>query len=112
MVAQDTLLGSLVQDSVQGITAPRLWNVMRRFFLQTADIIQERSPATADKLRRASPHWTRHTHTTHALKRGADLTTVRDNLRHASLSTTSMYLHTDEDKRARQLGAAFAQPRR
>ena len=106
------LLGSLAQDSVQGITAPRLWNVMKRFFLQTADLIQERSPATADKLRRASPHWTRHTHATHALERGADLTTVRDNLRHASLSTTSMYLHTDEDKRARQLGAAFAEPRR
>lgn len=32
----------------------------------------------------------------------------RDNLRHASLATTSIYLHTDEEKRARQLGAAFA----
>ena len=56
-------------------------------------------------------HWMRHTHATHALERGVDLTTVRDNLRHASLSTTSTYLHTDEEKRARQLGAAFAGPR-
>jgi len=85
---------------------------MKRFFRQTADLIQERSPATADKLRRASPHWTRHSHATHALERGADLIAVRDNLRHASLSTTSMYLHTDEGKRARQLGAAFAEPQR
>ena len=30
---------------------------------------------------------------------GAELTTVRDNLRHASLATTSMYLHTDDARR-------------
>jgi len=50
----------------------------------------------------------RHTHATHALDRGVDLTTVRDNLRHASVSTTSGYLHTDKEKRARQLAGAFA----
>ena len=71
------------------------------------DAIQDQSPATSEKLRRASPHWMRHTHATHALERGVDLTTVRDNLRHASLATTSIYLHTDEAKRARQLEAAF-----
>ena len=102
------LLGSLEQDSAEGITVPRLWTVMKRFFSQVADVVQEQSPATAEKLRRASPHWMRHTHATHALERGVDLTTVRDNLRHASLSTTSIYLHTDEEKRARQLGQAFA----
>jgi integrase len=63
----------------------------------------------ADKLRRASPHWMRHTHATHALAHGAELTSVRDNLRHASLSTTSIYLHGDEVKRAKQLRGAFAE---
>lgn len=82
---------------------------MRRFFTETADVVDKHSPATAEKLRIASPHWMRHTHGTHALARGAELTSVRDNLRHASLSTTSIYLHTDEAKRAKQLGAAFAQ---
>jgi len=33
---------------------------------------------------------------------------VRDNLRHSSIATTSIYLHSDEIKRARQMGAAFA----
>jgi len=80
---------------------------MRRFFLQAADIIQQDHPVAADKLRHASPHWLRHTHASHALARGAELTTVRDNLRHASISTTSIYLHSDEVKRARQIGAAF-----
>lgn len=65
------------------------------------------SPAIAEKLRRASPHWMRHTHATHALARGAELTTVRDNLRDASIATTSIYLHGDEVKRARQMAKAF-----
>jgi hypothetical protein len=43
-----------------------------------------------------------------ALARGVDLTTVRDNLRHASISTTSVYLHSDEVKRAKQIREAFA----
>lgn len=102
------LVGSLEQDSEAGITATRLWAIMKRFFSGVAEVIQDQSPATAEKLRRASPHWMRHTHATHALARGAELTTVRDNLRHASLSTTSIYLHGDEVKRARQLGKAFA----
>jgi hypothetical protein len=36
---------------------------------------------------------------------------VRDNLRHASLATTSMYLHTDDARRAKQVADRFAVPR-
>jgi len=63
---------------------------MKRFFEQVADLIEDANPATAEKLRRASPHWMRHTH---ALERGVDLTTARDNLRHALIATKSIYLH-------------------
>ena len=33
---------------------------------------------------------------------GVDLRTVRDNLGHVSLNTTSLYLHEEEDKRHRE----------
>ncbi|CAN7774475.1 site-specific integrase [Cupriavidus necator] len=102
------LIGGLGLDPASGITGTRLWGVLRRFFAQAAGLIQADHPVAAEKLRQASPHWMRHTHATHALARGAELTTVRDNLRHASISTTSIYLHGDEVKRARQMGAAFA----
>jgi site-specific recombinase XerD len=95
-------------DSKSGITSTRVWALMKRFFLTVARVIEKESPATAEKLCRASPHWMRHTHATHALVRGAELTTVRDNLRHSSVATTSIYLHSDEVKRARQIGDAFA----
>ena len=101
------LIGRHKEDGPRSITSSRLWSITKRFFLQVADVIQVQSPATAEKLRRASPHWMRHTHATHALARGAELTTVRDNLRHASISTTSIYLHGEDVKRARQMDQAF-----
>ncbi|RQR51263.1 integrase [Burkholderia sp. Bp9140] len=101
------LVTSLEEDGA-GIESTRLWRVLRRFFVLVADAIQDERPATAEKLRRASPHWMRHTHASHALARGAELLMVRDNLRHASISTTSTYLHSDEVQRARQFDQAFS----
>jgi site-specific recombinase XerD len=102
------VLGSL--DGEAGITSKRLWVIVKRLFATTADVLADTNPALAEKLRRAKPHWMRHTHATHALQRGAELTTERDNLRHVSLSTTSMYLHSDDLRRAKQIGGAFEAP--
>ncbi len=104
------LVGNIGGES--GIQRARLWVVMKRFFVTVADLLLEDNPAFAEKLRRATPHWMRHTHATHALQGGAELTTVRDNLRHASLATTSMYLHSDDIKRARQMATVFSIPTR
>lgn len=105
---QTPVIGSLQIENDQGITSARLWAIMRRFFRDAAAVIQADHSMLAEKLCQASPHWMRHTHATHALARGAELTTVRDNLRHASISTTSIYLHSDDVQRARQLSEAFS----
>lgn len=101
------MIGDLRNGQTSGITDTRLRELLGRFFKQAAVLVEAENPSLADKLRKASPHWLRHTHATHALGSGAELTTVRDNLRHASISTTSIYLHSDDLKRARQLSAAF-----
>ena len=49
----------------------------------------------------------RHTHATHLLEGGAELTTVRDNLRHSPLATTSRYLHVDDARRTKQIDNRF-----
>ncbi|PFH20628.1 tyrosine-type recombinase/integrase [Burkholderia sp. JKS000303] len=96
-----------------GISSARLRQVLGEFFRETAERVNTRHPALAEKLRHASPHWLRLTHATHALDAGVELVVVRDNLRHASVATTSTYLHGEEAKRARQVSAAFQrQPRR
>jgi site-specific recombinase XerD len=105
---ETTLIGNIGGED--GINRARLWVVMKRFFATVADVLVEDNPAFVEKLRRATPHWMRHTHATHALQGGAELTAVRDNLRHASIATTSIYLHSDDVKRARQMASVFAEP--
>jgi site-specific recombinase XerD len=104
-LAATPLIGNMEGEAA--ITSSRLWAVLKRFFGDAAAVIEEGNPAVAEKLRKASPHWMRHTHGTHLLNGGADLTTVRDNLRHSSISTTSTYLHSDDSRRAKQVGAQF-----
>ncbi len=82
------IVARLAEDGA-GIETTRRSRVLRRFFVLVADSIKDERPAMAEKLRRASPHWMRHTHTSHALARRAELIMARDNLRHASVSTTS-----------------------
>jgi site-specific recombinase XerD len=106
-VSNTPLVGNLNGERTSAITGVRLWAILKRFFRLAADQITVDHPALAGKLLRASPHWMRHTHTTLELDHGTELTTVRDNLRHASISTTSLYLHGDDAKRAKLLSAAF-----
>ncbi|MFP3588522.1 phage integrase family protein [Paraburkholderia sp. SIMBA_055] len=89
------------------ISAARLRQMMGELFQEAAEHVKARSPALAARLQHASPHWLRHTHATHALNAGVELVAVRDNLRHASIATTSSYLHGNDRRRAHQVGAAF-----
>jgi site-specific recombinase XerD len=59
--------------------------------------------AMSAKLRKASTHWMRHTHATHALASGVELEVVRDNLAHASIATTSIYLTTEQKQRMKAM---------
>jgi len=43
--------------------------------------------------RSVSPHFMRHAHATHAIDRGATITTVRDTLGHSSIAVTDRYAH-------------------
>jgi len=49
-----------------------------------------------------SPHWLRHAHASHALKRGAPLSLVRDTLGHANVMTTNRYLQAEPDASSSQ----------
>ena len=72
--------------------------------------VLERCASTMDaddakQLRKASTHWFRHTHGTHALNGrpgaggGVPVQVVQNNLGHASIGTTSGYLTTERDTR-------------
>jgi site-specific recombinase XerD len=59
----------------------------------------------AIQLALASAHWLRHSAGSHMADQAVDLQLVRDNLGHASLTTTSQYLHVDDDQRHKETGA-------
>lgn len=58
--------------------------------------------ARASLLRQASAHWLRHTAGSRMTDGEIDLRHVRDNLGHESLTTTSNYLHSEDDRRHRE----------
>lgn len=69
-----------------------------------ANTVADDHAVLTGKSRKASPYWMRHTHTSRTFAGGAELTTLRDHLQHASI-----YPHSDNVKRARQPDAAFAE---
>ena len=69
-----------------------------------AQVAAELDPEDAKQLRKASTHWLRHTHGSHALngrlgETGVPIQVVQNNLGHASIGTTSGYLTTERDMR-------------
>ncbi|GAB2446533.1 hypothetical protein GCM10027081_54690 [Cupriavidus yeoncheonensis] len=76
--------------------------VIKEVFGMAAGRLRARGPeweAQADVLASASAHWLRHTAGSHMSDRQVDLRHVRDNFGHASIATTSIYLHTEDDAR-------------
>lgn len=78
----------------QGITRSSLHLIMKGIFARAAG---SSSPEDAAKLDMASAHWLRHSRGSHLAAAGVQLNSIRELLGHASLTTTSIYLHGEED---------------
>jgi site-specific recombinase XerD len=79
--------------------------IVKKVFGNTANRLRLRGgecQAIADRVKQASAHWLRHTAGSHMANNAVDLRHVRDNLGHESISTTSHYLHADDDVRHRE----------
>lgn len=75
-----------------------LYRCVRGVFDRAARIAAERGdPVSADLLRRASPHWLRHTGISHAMELGVEPRYVQAQARHSSLAITGLYDHKDRD---------------
>jgi integrase len=72
--------------------------------LQSTGEAQERA---TQRLRQTSAHWLRHTTGSRMMDGQVDLRYLRDNLGHDSISTTSQYLHADDDDRHRATEAGL-----
>ncbi|NOU22237.1 MAG: site-specific integrase [Methyloglobulus sp.] len=89
-----------------------LHKVLATFFEQMSGDLESGGnidPRLADKLRKASAHWLRHSYGSYlANDRQVPLAYIRDELGHANISTTSLYLNTDAKQRQKVVSDAFS----
>jgi integrase/recombinase XerC len=83
------------------LTPTAVYLIVKETFCLAADALTASDPVTAAVLRRVSTHWLRHTAASHQADSGTDLRHIQKNLRHASIETTAIYLHTADDARHR-----------
>ena len=79
--------------------------IVKEVFARTSQRIQQRGSEfqqLALLLKEASAHWLRHTAGSSMAGSDMDLRHVRDNLGHESISTTSKYLHSEDDQRHKE----------
>ena len=96
------LVLSVVGATGRSLTPSAVYLIVKEVMRRAAGAIESEDPAGAAILRRASTHWLRHTAATHQADAGTDLRFIQKNLRHASLDTTSIYLHAEDDERHRK----------
>lgn len=85
----------------RSMTRAAIHLILKQIFLKTAERLRLQGPESASRIERlnmASAHWMRHTAGTN-MANSMDIRFVRDNLGHESISTTNIYLHSEEDKR-------------
>ncbi len=79
-----------------GISDNMIYRIVKDLVCKAARRLEDSDPYQADKLRRASTHWLRHTSITHQADAGINLRYLQRSARHAKLDTTGLYLHTED----------------
>ena len=87
-------------DPREGIAASTFYDQVKAFFGDCADVLREQGDAKgAERLAKASTHWMRHSHASHAIAAGMPIEIAQQNLGHASLATTTVYVTTESKRR-------------
>ncbi len=102
------LVMSITGRREQFLTPTAIYLVVKEVFRRAAIALEPTDPAGAAILRRASTHWLRHTSATHQADAGNDIRNIQKNLRHASIETTAIYLHAEDDRRHAETTSTYA----
>jgi len=93
------LVMSIAGRTDQSLTPTAIYLMVKEIFCLAADARESYDPVGAATLRSASTHWLRHTSASHQADAGNDIRHIQKNLRHASIETTAIYLHAEDDRR-------------
>ena len=90
----------LLLDPRQGIAGTTFYDQIKAFFGRCADVLRGQGDGKgAERFERASTHWMRHSHASHAIAGGMPIEIAQQNLGHASLATTTVYVTTEKRRR-------------
>ncbi len=94
------------RDAASGISESTLYRQLKEHFEACARAMAiAGDQAAAARLARASTHWLRHTHASHALASGVRIQEAQQNLGHASLATTTAYVTTEQAQRLKAMSS-------
>ena len=97
-------------DPRQGLAATSFYDQIKAFFAGCADVLTRQGDVKgAQRFRRASTHWMRHSHASHAIAGGMPIEIAQQNLGHASLATTTVYVTTEKRRRMKAVEAFWKQ---
>ena len=87
-------------DPREGIAATTFYDQIKAFFADRADVLRGQGDGKgAERFAKASTHWMRHSHASHAIAGGMPIEIAQQNLGHASLATTTVYVTTESKRR-------------
>ncbi|MBV8471613.1 MAG: tyrosine-type recombinase/integrase [Burkholderiaceae bacterium] len=105
--APELPLLSALDDAMKPMDAKRVYELMKKAFVDCADNLERTDADAAARIRRASPHWLRHTHGRMWVEGGGDRGMLRDRLGHASIATTGIYDRSDVRRQRREVERMF-----
>lgn len=89
-----------VIDPRQGIAATTFYGQIKEYFADCAAVLRQQGDTKgAERFMRASTHWMRHSHASHAIAGGVPIEIAQQNLWHASLATTTVYVTSEKRRR-------------
>lgn len=87
-------------DPREGIAASTFYDQVKAFFSDCADVLRGQGDLKgAGRFEKASTHWMRHSHASHSIAAGMPIEIAQQNLGHASLATTTVYVTTESKRR-------------
>ena len=95
-----------VLDPREGIAATTFYDQLKAFFTGCGDVLRgQGDDRGAERFAKASTHWMRHSHASHAIASGMPIEIAQQNLGHASLATTTVYVTTEKRRRMKAVEA-------
>jgi site-specific recombinase XerD len=95
-----------LHDPRAGVAATTFYDQIKAFFAGCGDVRRGQGDAKgAERFVNASTHWMRHSHASHAIASGMPIEIAQQNLGHASLATTTVYVTTEKRRRIKAIEA-------